>query len=64
MDSSNEDIFRYYVRQNANKSSKKQLITILRIEGQFYMPPSRNISSRYLRSVFSGNKLIFKVEEV
>ena len=36
----------------------------MKIEGNFYLPPSRNITAQYLKLVFSGKKNILKNNQV
>lgn len=41
----------YYVPKGSNKTSKSQLITMLKIEQDMYLPPNRNVTSDFLRKV-------------
>ena len=60
----NKDLVKYFLNNGGNKSSKLQLITILKLEGNFYLPPSRNITAEYLKLVFGGQKKILKINQV
>ena len=50
--------------QLSTKTRKQDVVNLLRIEGQFYLPPDRNLNSEFVRSFLAGRKALFRVSEV
>lgn len=49
---------------NATKTTKRDFLDLLIVEGHFYLPPKRNVNARFLQQFLAGSKKLLKVGEV
>lgn len=49
---------------SATKTTKRDFLDLLIVEGQFYLPPKRNVNARFLQQFLAGRKKLFKVGDV
>lgn len=49
---------------NATRTTKRDFLDLLIVEGQFYLPPKRNVNARFLQQFLVGSKKLLKIKDI